>query len=72
MVGDMKVFMRHSEAGQLKARLAQLHHLIPGDFGVIQRKSQMVEKKPTAELLLTWREREVSSKPGLQKGQLGF
>jgi len=49
----MKVSMHPSEAGQFKARLAHLHHLTPGDFAVIQRKSQMVEKKPTVELLLT-------------------
>ena len=64
--------MHPSEAGQLKARLAHLHHLTPGDFAVIKRKSLMVEKKPTAELLLTWLEQEVSSKPGLKKGLVGF
>ena len=53
MVDNMKVSMHPSEAGQFKARLAHLHHLTPGDFAVIQRKSQMVEKKPTVELLLT-------------------
>jgi len=56
MVGSMKVSMRPSEIGLFKARLAHLHHLTPGDFAVIQRKSLMVEKKPTAELLLTWLE----------------
>lgn len=72
MVGDLKVPIHPSEAGQLKARLAQLHHLTPGDFAVIQRKSLMLEKRPTGELLLIWLEQEVSSKPGLRKALVGF
>jgi transitional endoplasmic reticulum ATPase len=72
MVGDMKLPMRPSEAGQLKARLARLHHLTPGDFAVIKRKSLMLEKKPAADVLLNWLEQEVSSKSGLQKGFVGF
>jgi hypothetical protein len=46
--------------------------LTPGDFAVIQRKSQMVEKQPTVEPLFTWLEQEVSSKPVLKKGLVGF
>jgi SpoVK/Ycf46/Vps4 family AAA+-type ATPase len=67
----MKVSFHPSEAEQLKARLAHLHHLTPWDCAVIQRKSLMVEKKPTADLLLTWLEQEVSSKPVLKKGLVG-
>jgi len=72
MVGSMRVSLHPSEAGQLQARLACLHHLTPGDFAVMKRKSLMVEKKPTTELLVTWLEQEVSSKPGLQKALVGF
>lgn len=32
----------------------------------------MLEKKPTVELLLTWLEQEVASKPGLKKGLVGL
>ena len=39
---------------QFKARLAHLHHLTAGDFAVILRKRQMLEKRRSAELLLTW------------------
>jgi len=40
----------------------------PGDFAVIQQKSLMTEKRPTAELLFTSLGQEVSSKPSLKKG----
>jgi transitional endoplasmic reticulum ATPase len=71
MVGAMKVPTNPSEVGQFKARLAHLHHLTPGDFAVIKRKSLLVEK-PTAELLLNWLEQEVAAKPGHQKALVGF
>jgi hypothetical protein len=32
----------------------------------------MVEREPKVELLLTWLEQEVASKPSLQKGLAGF
>jgi SpoVK/Ycf46/Vps4 family AAA+-type ATPase len=72
MAADLKVSISTSEAGQFKARLARLHHLTPGDFAIMKRKSQMYEKKPAAEMLLTWLDQEVSSKPGLQKVLVGF
>ena len=72
MVGDMKLPVSPSEAGQLKGKLARLHHLTPGDFAVIKRKSRMVEKQPTAEQFLNWLEQEVLCKPGLQRGLVGF
>jgi transitional endoplasmic reticulum ATPase len=61
-----------SEAEQLKARLARLHHLTPGDFAIMKRKSLGLEKKPTAEQLFTWLEQEVLAKPGLKKASVGF
>jgi transitional endoplasmic reticulum ATPase len=72
MVGSMRVYMRPSVAGQIKGRLARLRHLTPGDFAVIKRKSLLHEKKPTADVLLNWLEQEVASKPGLQRGLVGF
>ena len=72
MVDNMKVSMHPSEAGQFKARLAHLHHLTPGDFAVIKRRTLMLEKKPPAVLLVTWLEQEVSSKPGLPTALVGF
>jgi transitional endoplasmic reticulum ATPase len=72
MAADLKVPTHPSEVGKFKARMARLHHLTPGDYAVMKRKSLMHEKKPTAELLLTWLEQEVASKPGLQKGLVGF
>jgi len=69
---DLKVSVCPSEAGQFKARLARLHHLTPGDFAVVKRKSLMYEKQPTAEQFLTWLEQEVASKPGLKKSSVGF
>ena len=72
MVDNLKVSIRPSEIGDLKGRLARLHHLTPGDFAVMMRKSQMLDDKPTAELLVTWLEQEVSSKPGLHKALVGF
>ncbi|MFA4901879.1 MAG: hypothetical protein WC600_03950 [Desulfobaccales bacterium] len=60
------------EVGQLQARLARLHHLTPGDFAVMKRKSLMHEKKPNAEQLLSWLKQEVAAKPGLRKGLVGF
>jgi hypothetical protein len=68
----MKVSLHPSEFRKLKARLAPLHHLTPGDFAVIQRKSQLVEKQPTVELLLSWLEQGVSSKPVLKKCLVDF
>lgn len=72
MLGDMNVSFHPSEVTKLKARLAHLHHLTPGDFTVIKRKSLIVEKKPTTELLLTWLGQEVASNPRLNKGLVGF
>jgi transitional endoplasmic reticulum ATPase len=72
MAKDMKVSFHPSEARQLKARLAHLHHLTPGDFAVVKRKSLMSEKQLNVELLLTWLEQEVSSRPRLKKGVVGF
>jgi hypothetical protein len=46
--------------------------LTAGDFAVIQRKRQMLEKKATAELLLTWLAQEVAAKPRHQKALVGF
>ncbi len=64
--------MRPSEVAHLQARLTHLHQLTPGDFAVIKRKSLMLEKKPTADVLLTWFEHEVLCKPGLKKALVGF
>jgi transitional endoplasmic reticulum ATPase len=72
MTAGLKVPMHPSEAGQLKGRLARLHHLTPGDFAVVKRKSLMLEKKHTAGVLLTWLEQEVAAKPDLKKGLAGF
>jgi transitional endoplasmic reticulum ATPase len=72
MAKDLREPMRPSEAGEFKTRLARLHHLTPGDFAVIKRKSLMYERRPTAEQLFTWLEREVLAKPGLKKASVGF
>jgi hypothetical protein len=68
----LQVPMHPSEACQLLARLARLHHLTPGDFAVMKRKSLMCERKPAADVLLTWLEQEVAAKPGLRKALVGF
>jgi transitional endoplasmic reticulum ATPase len=65
MAKDLQVSLPFSEAGPLKARLARLHHLTPGDFAVTKRKSLMYEKQPTTERLLTWLEQEIAAKSGL-------
>ena len=72
MAAGLKVSMRPSEAAQLKARLAHLHHLTPGDFAVIKRKSLMLEKKPTAERSLSGSSKRFRAKPGLKKALVGF
>jgi transitional endoplasmic reticulum ATPase len=72
MMKALKVNCNPSDAGQLKTRLAPLNQLTPGDFAVVKRKSLMLEKKPAADVLLTWLEQEVSAKPGLQKCLVGF
>jgi transitional endoplasmic reticulum ATPase len=72
MAKDLQAHLPLSEIRPFQARLARLHHLTPGDFAVMKRKSLMYEKKPNAEQLLTWLKQEVSSKPGLKKGLVGF
>ncbi|MFA4902275.1 MAG: ATP-binding protein [Desulfobaccales bacterium] len=72
MAKDLQAHLPLSEIGPFQARLARLHHLTPGDFAVMKRKSLMHEKKPTAEALLTWLEQEISAKSGLKKGLVGF
>jgi len=72
MAKDLKAPLPVSEAEQFKARLTHLHHLTPGDFAVVKRKSLMDEKTSGTEQLLAWLELEVAAKPCIKKGLVGF